>query len=86
MHSFKGHTKAITGFSLCHTNENYIVTASLDGSIKIFCLEKMIEIFSFEVWSSGESGLGDNLDKVELIDDRIYAIYLKGHCNAIEIG
>ena len=26
------------------------------------------------------------MDKIELIDDKVYAIYLKGHSNAIQIG
>jgi WD40 repeat protein len=86
MHSFKSHTKAISSLVPAHTNENYIVTSSLDGTIKIWCLEKMIEIYSFEVWSSADGGLGGQMDKIELIDDRIYTIFLKGHSNAIEVG
>jgi len=58
MHSFKSHTKAISSLVPAHTNDNYIVTSSLDGTIKIWCLEKMIEIYSFEVWSSADGGLG----------------------------
>jgi hypothetical protein len=46
----------------------------------------MIEIYSFEVWSSADGGLGGQMDKIELIDDRIYTIFLKGHSNAIEVG
>lgn len=46
----------------------------------------MIEIYSFEVWSSADGGLTDIMEKIELIDDRIYAIFLKGHSNAIEVG
>ena len=86
MHSFKSHTKAIASLNTCLFNSTYIVTASLDGSIKIWCLEKMIEIYSFEVWSQADGTLGDSMDKIEMIDDKIYAIFLKGHSNAIQIG
>lgn len=86
MHSFKSHTKAISSLSKTSLNPAYIVSASLDGFIKIWCLEKMIDIYHFEVYSQADGGLGDTMDKVEMIDDNIYAIYLKGHSNAIEIG
>jgi WD40 repeat protein len=74
MHTFKSHTKAITSLKRCHTNENYVVTASLDGTIKMWCLEKMIEIYSFNVVESGDGGLGDQMESILLIDDRLYAI------------
>jgi WD40 repeat protein len=64
MHTFKSHTKAISSLNKVHANENYIVTASLDGSVKIWCLEKMIEIYSFDVWASGDGGLGDQMEKI----------------------
>jgi WD40 repeat protein len=51
MHSFKSHTKAISTLNSASTNENYIVSSSLDGTIKVWCLEKMIEIYSFEVYN-----------------------------------
>jgi WD40 repeat protein len=86
MHTFKSHTKAITSLKRCHTNENYVVTASLDGTIKMWCLEKMIEIYSFNVVESGDGGLGDQMESILLIDDRLYAIFLKGYSNAIKIG
>lgn len=77
------HTKAISSLYKSTLNPAYIVSASLDGFIKIWCLEKMIEIYSFEVYSQADGGIGDTMDKIELIDDKIYAIYLKGHSNAI---
>lgn len=58
----------------------------MDGLIKIWCLDKMIEIYTFEVWSQADGGIGDAMDKIEMIDDKIYAIFLKGHSNAIQIG
>ena len=83
MHSFKSHTKAIASLNTCEFNNTYIVTASLDGLIKIWCLEKMIEIYTFEVWSQAEGSMGDQMEKIEMINDKIYAIFLKGHTNAI---
>ena len=47
MHEFRNHTKSITGLKKMTENRSYIVTSSLDGSIKIFCLEMMIELYSF---------------------------------------
>jgi hypothetical protein len=86
MHEFQAHTKAIATLNPCRFNENYTASASLDGNIKLWCLEKMIEIYSFPVWSSAEGGLGEEMERITLIDDRIYALFLKGHTNAIEIG
>ena len=86
MHEFQAHTKGITTLNPCRFNDNYVVSSSLDGYIKLWCLEKMIEIYSFPVWSSAEGGLGEEMERITLIDDRLYAIFLKGHNNAIEVG
>lgn len=49
MHEFKNHTKPITCIHPMLVNPTYIVTASLDGTVKVWCLEMMIELYSFEV-------------------------------------
>lgn len=66
-------------------NPTYCVTSSLDGSIKIFCLEMMIELYSFQV-SESESCKTNGMENIQLIDDRIYAIFTGGHQTAIEVG
>lgn len=38
MHEFKAHTKAITQMKHMNSNSSYLVTGSLDGNIKIWCL------------------------------------------------
>ena len=47
MHEFKNHSKPVTCLKPVKDNPTYIVSASLDGSIKIYCLEMMIELYSF---------------------------------------
>lgn len=47
MHEFKNHSKPIMCLNPVKANPSYIVSASLDGSVKIFCLEEMIELYSF---------------------------------------
>ena len=86
MHTFSGHSKAVTGMQQSSHNENYIVSGGLDGVIKIWDLERMIEIYSFEVHTNSDEGAVDELYKLQLINDRLYAIFTKGHQNSIEIG
>lgn len=68
MHEFKSHTKPITCVNPMHHNQTYIVTAALDGTIKVWCLEKMIELYSFEVGqgeaSTGGGGGGDGMESI----------------------
>ena len=45
----------------------------------------MIELYSFEV-SESDSSFGSEMDHIELIDDRIYTIFYKGHETVIEVG
>ena len=56
MHEFKNHTKAITCLNPMRALGSYIVTASLDGTVKIWCLEMMIELYSFEVHGNDAVG------------------------------
>ena len=62
------------------------MSGGLDGVIKIWDLERMIEIYSFEVHTNSDEGAVDELYKLQLINDRLYAIFTKGHQNSIEIG
>ena len=68
------------------------MSASLDGSIRIWSLDKLIELYKFDLdqSSQGDNMGGDNMQSqimnVELINDHIFAIFSKGPCNRIEIG
>jgi WD40 repeat protein len=85
VHEFKGHSKAITGMKHMASNESYLVTSSMDGSIKIWCLEKMIELYSFQV-NKQDGAFDDQMENIVLLDDRIYALFNKGFSCNVEVG
>ena len=96
MHTFKGHSRAVTSLKLIKSNQasnfSNFVSASLDGSIRIWSLDKLIELYKFEIDQSNQGGNlgGENMSNqivnIKLINDHIFAIFSKGPCNRIEIG
>ena len=62
MHTFKGHSRAVTSLKLIQSNQasnfSNFVSASLDGSIRIWSLDKLIELYKFEI---DQSSQGNNL-------------------------
>ena len=51
LHTFKGHTKAIKNLKPVKNSQSSFVSASLDGSVRIWCLDKLIELYCFEISS-----------------------------------
>ena len=74
------------------SNFSNFVSASLDGSIRIWSLDKLIELYKFEIdqSSQGNNLGGENMQNqivnIKLINDHIFAIFSKGPSNRIEIG
>ena len=66
MHTFEAHQKAITCLKPVVKNDSYVMSASLDGSIKIWDLDGMIEINTFEVHSANndDEGSMDEIDRL----------------------
>ena len=64
----------------------YFVSASLDGKLRIWCIEKMIELYCFDISVDSpvqNSAMADSIMNVKLINHKIYAMIFK---SAIEIG
>ena len=62
------------------------VSASLDGKVRIWCIEKMIELYCFDISTDSpvtNSATSDQLMNVKLISDKIYAMIFRQN---VEIG
>ncbi|XP_048581685.1 uncharacterized protein LOC5517160 isoform X2 [Nematostella vectensis] len=53
VHTFSSHTKVITTIMLHPEAEGMVITSSLDGMVKIFCLDTMEEIYSLPIFPEG---------------------------------
>ena len=86
----------MTSLAPIRNKSTYFVSASLDGKLRIWCIEKMIELYCFDIQMDSpvqNSGMGsasgpqqDNSMKVmdvKLISDKVYAMIFK---RFIEIG
>ena len=63
------------------------VSASVDGSIRIWCLEKLIELYNFNlITDGGGGGMDDSIERITLIDDKLFAVFMKSHKNRVDIG
>jgi len=90
MHTFKSHSRAVTSLKVIEKSESSFVSASMDGTIRIWCLDKLIELYCFDLvqggLNCGTGGLGDQMTHIELLNERIFALFFRGHQNMIEIG
>lgn len=48
MHTFKGHSRMVTQMKLIKDSYSSFVSASLDGSVRVWCLDKFIQLYSFQ--------------------------------------
>lgn len=86
IHTFKGHSRRVTSLMPIKSKETYFVSASLDGKLKIWCIEKMLELYSFDISLESplqNSTVEDSIQNSILISDSIYALVFR---RAIEIG
>ena len=45
----KGHSRKVTSLAPIKGKSTYFVSASLDGKLRIWCIEKMIELYCFDI-------------------------------------
>jgi WD40 repeat protein len=64
IHSYSGHTKKVTSLAP-HPNNTMFISASLDCTVRIWCLDKFIELYCFNL----TTGLTD----IKLINDKLFA-------------
>ena len=88
IHTFKGHTRRVTDIRAVRSAvSNTFVSASLDGTVRIWDLDKLIELYAFDI-GGGNSGsrTGDKLINVMLLNAYTYALFFSGQGNAVEVG
>ncbi|CAI2378793.1 unnamed protein product [Moneuplotes crassus] len=64
IHSFSGHAKKVTSLA-AHPNNTSFISASLDNTVRVWCLDKFIELYCFEV----SAGLTD----IFLLNEKLFA-------------
>ena len=64
IHSFTGHTKKVTSLAP-HPNNTLFISASLDSTVRIWCLDKFIELYCFS--------LAAGLTNIVLLNDKLFA-------------
>lgn len=63
------------------------MSASIDGTIRIWCLEKLIELYNFNLITDGDGGgMDDTIERIQLINDKLFAVFMKSHKNRVDIG
>ena len=86
--TFKGHTRRVTDIRAVRSAvSNTFVSASLDGTVRIWCLDKLIELYAFDIGSgNSDSRMDDKLINVMLLNAHTYALFFSGQLNAVEVG
>ena len=102
IHTLKGHSRAITSLMpiagrhkksklagkamfMKDQEQSTFVSAGIDGSIRIWCLEKLIELYNYDL--QGEAaGMDESIRNVQLLNDKVFAVFLKSYRNRIDIG
>ena len=78
MHTFKGHSRTVTSMKLIKDSYSSFVSASLDGSIRVWCLDKFIQLYTFQTDQIQSNALGTKGTDIKLLDDRVFAVMSKG--------
>ena len=78
MHTFKGHSRTVTSMRLIRGSYSSFVSASLDGSVRVWCLDKFIQLYTFQTDQIQSNSLGSRVTDIQLLDDRVFAIMSKG--------
>ena len=61
------------------------VSASLDGSVKVWCLDKLIQLYTFQTDQFKSNDLNSSIADLRLLDDKTFAIMSKTP-NKVAIG
>ena len=77
VHTYKGHSKAVPSMKPIKNKSTNFVSASLDGTIRIWCLDKLIELYCFDIGNalnSGGSGISEVITGIKLLNDKVFAV------------
>lgn len=58
MHTFKGHSRSVTQMKRIRDSYSSFVSASMDGSIRVWCLDKFIQLYTFQTEQVQSNSLG----------------------------
>lgn len=72
-------------FSKETMEQSTVVSAGVDGTIRIWCLEKLIELYSFDLHNQGLGYQGEIMH-VQLLSDKIFSVFAKDHVNRVDVG
>jgi WD40 repeat protein len=90
IHTFKGHTRGVTSMMAVRTNTasgNTYVSASLDGTVRVWCLDKLISLYVFDINEGNSDARKDEkLSNIMMINAHTYALFYAGVENSVEIG
>ena len=85
MHTFKGHSRTVTSMKLINSSYSSFVSASLDGSIRVWCLDKFICLYTFQTDQIQSNSLGTKISDMRMLNDKVFAILSKNP-NKVTIG
>ena len=57
MHTFNNHSRVITSMRMVSTGAPTFVSTSLDGSVRMWCLDRLIELYTFEIDQSDKGNM-----------------------------
>lgn len=66
IHSYTGHTKKVTSLT-SHPNNTMFISASLDNTVRIWCLDKFIELYCFDLVAG--------ITHIKLLSDKLFACF-----------
>ena len=80
IHTFKSHTRGITSIKkVTSTLSNTFVSASTDGTVRIWCLDKLIELYVFDITQGeGDNRMEDRLTNIMLLNAHTFAVFYTG--------
>lgn len=67
IHSYTGHTKKVTCLVNHPTNKTIFISASLDNTVRIWCLDKFTELYCFNLIAG--------ITNIKLLNDRLFACF-----------
>jgi len=82
IHTFKGHTRGVTSMVAVKGNSangNTYVSASLDGTVRVWCLDKLISLYVFDInEGNSDARKDDKLNNIMMLNPHTYALFYAG--------
>jgi WD40 repeat protein len=98
IHTLKGHSRAISslmpisarrkqsrGKASFVKEETTFISAGLDGLIRVWCLERLIELYNYQL-KEDAAGVDESIMRISLLNEKVFAMFTKSHKNRVDIG